>query len=411
MTSGTRSRLDPDRRDELIDLVGKLGRERFAPRAAQHDEEASFPFENYADLAEHGFLGLCIPTEHGGFGADFESYCLIAAELGRHCGATALTFNMHTVSMLWSSRLVDDLDLSDEERRAHDERRVHWYRRVLEDGVIFAQPFSEPKGAASSGKDPFATLARPVEGGWRVSGRKHFASLSGAADFYSVTCTEAAEGHDGGALSDTLFLIIPGDADGFEVTGTWDPLGMRATVSRVLEIDEVFVPHSHQLMPSGAYREAARRWPHMFITLTPTYMGIARAAFDFTVAYLRGEVDGGPSEPRRSSATKQMAVAEMRLMLDQTEAVWRRVIAEAGVDPSREARLRMFSAQYSVMEHCNDICRLAIRTCGGRSIGKALPLERLYRDSRCGSLMLPYTAEIALERLGHESLYRSGERD
>ena len=63
------------------------------------------------------------------------------------------------------------------------------------------------------------------------------------------------------------------------------------------------------------------------------------------------------------------------------------------------------------MEHCNEICQLAIRTCGGRSILKSLPLERLYRDSRCGSLMLPYTADTCLERLGIESLYRRGERD
>ena len=60
---------------------------------------------------------------------------------------------------------------------------------------------------------------------------------------------------------------------------------------------------------------------------------------------------------------------------------------------------------------CADICRLAVRTCGGRSIMKSMPLERLYRDSRCGSLMLPWTAEICLERLGRESLFEPGERD
>ncbi|MGF1598135.1 MAG: acyl-CoA dehydrogenase family protein [Acidimicrobiales bacterium] len=402
--------LSPARRAELIDLAATLGRERFAPRAAQHDLDATFPFENYDDLRRYGLLGLCVPAEHGGLGADFESYCLVAAEIGRHCGATALTFNMHSVSMLWSSGLVDDLDLGDDDRAAHDERRRYWYRRVLDDGAIFAQPFSEPESGAASGRHPFATQAVPVEGGWRVSGRKHFASLSGAADYYSVTCTQTAdgaptEGAGTGGADGTLFLIIPGGADGFSISGTWDPVGMRATVSRVLEFDEVFVPERNQLMPRGAYRQAARRWPHMFVTLTPAYMGIARAAFDFTVAYLRGEVDGGPSEARRDSPIKQLAVADMRLKLDQADALWRTMLGEAGVDPTGEQRLRMFSAQYTVMEHCNDICRLAIRTCGGRSIMRSLPLERLYRDSRCGSLMLPYTAEISLERLGVESLF------
>ena len=63
------------------------------------------------------------------------------------------------------------------------------------------------------------------------------------------------------------------------------------------------------------------------------------------------------------------------------------------------------------MENANDICRLAIRTCGGQSMLKSLPLERLYRDSRCGSLMLPWTAELCMDRLGRECLYEAGERD
>jgi alkylation response protein AidB-like acyl-CoA dehydrogenase len=314
---------------------------------------------------------------------------------------------MHSVSCLWSARLVDDLDLDDAERRDHEARRAALYAEILRDGVVLAQPFSEPEGDAGSGKGLFTTTARPVDGGWLVSGRKHFASLSGHADRYSVVCTEDA-GHDRPV---TLFLVVDADAEGVAITGTWDPLGMRATVSRTLELTDAFVPTDRQLMPPDAYRQAARRWPYMFFTLTPTYMGIARAAYDFAVAYLRGEVEGGPAEPRRSSPTKQLAMAEIRLRLDQAESLWRRVIAEAGVDPDRERRLRLFSAQWTVMEHANDVCRRAIAVCGGRSIMRTMPLERLYRDSRCGALMLPWTAEICLERLGRDSLFEPGETD
>jgi alkylation response protein AidB-like acyl-CoA dehydrogenase len=63
------------------------------------------------------------------------------------------------------------------------------------------------------------------------------------------------------------------------------------------------------------------------------------------------------------------------------------------------------------METANDLARLAIRTCGGHSMLRALPLERVYRDSRCGSLMLPWTAEICLERIGRGALYEAGESD
>jgi alkylation response protein AidB-like acyl-CoA dehydrogenase len=73
--------------------------------------------------------------------------------------------------------------------------------------------------------------------------------------------------------------------------------------------------------------------------------------------------------------------------------------------------LRAYAAQDTIMENAQDIARLAIRTCGGQSMLKSLPLERLYRDARCGSLMLPWTAELCLDRLGRETLYEAGEKD
>jgi alkylation response protein AidB-like acyl-CoA dehydrogenase len=173
----------------------------------------------------------------------------------------------------------------------------------------------------------------------------------------------------------------------------------------------VFVPHSARLMPEGLYWQAAARYPHMFATLSPTYMGIAQAAYDFTVAYLRGEVEGTPPVKRRMYPTKQIAVAEMRVKLEQTRALFLQNARDAAVDPDKDTRMRLLAAHYTVMESANDIARLAIRTCGGQSMLKSLPLERLYRDSRCGSLMLPWTAELCVDRLGRECLYEPGERD
>ncbi|HZN86531.1 MAG TPA: acyl-CoA dehydrogenase, partial [Burkholderiales bacterium] len=243
-----------------------------------------------------------------------------------------------------------------------------------------------------------------------VSGKKIFASLSGAADYYGILCTERAEGEQA-SRRNTLYLAVPANAPGVSVVGDWDPLGMRGTVSRTLLMKDVFVPESELLMPHGVYFRAATSWPHMFLTLSPTYMGLAQAAYDFTVAYLRGEAPGTPPVKRRMFPTKQIAVAEMWVRLEQTRALFLRMLEDARVDPPRDARLRAYATQYTIMENANDICRLAIRTCGGQSMLKALPLERLYRDSRCGSLMLPWTAELCLDRIGREALYEPGEED
>jgi len=394
------------RQRALLALADELG-PRFAERAERYDRDASFPFENYADLRQAGLLGLCVPERFGGKGADFKTYSLVSATLGKYCGATALTFNMHACSTLWPGVLADDLDMTPGQRDEHEQRRAVHFERVVKHGAVYAQPFSEGS-AAAAGRAPFGTTAAKVEGGWVVNGKKIFASLAGAADYYGVLCTENKPEL---SMRDTLYLAVPGKAPGLAVTGDWDPLGMRGTVSRTLVFKDVFVPDESTMMPRGVYFQAASRWPHMFTTLSPTYMGIAIAAYEFTVRYLRGEIAGMPPVKRRMYPTKQLAVAEMWIRLEQTRALFLRMLADARVDPPKDARLRAYATQFSIMENANELCRLAIRTCGGQSMLKSLPLERLYRDSRCGSLMLPWTAELCLDRIGREALYESGEAD
>ena len=402
----------------LLSLAHELGRSKFAPRAPQWDESATFPFANFNDLRDAGLLALCVPQADGGGGADYASYMMVAAEIGRFCGATALTWNMHISSTLWTGVLADGIAMTDLERTEHAKRRAIHFARVVRDGAIYAQPFSEGS-AAAAGRAPFGTTARKVEDGWLVNGRKIFASLSGAAHYYGILCTED-KGDSHPDARDTLYLAVPATAEGVVISGDWNPLGMRGTVSRNLTFKDVLVSDDDQLMPRGVYYKGAQTWPAMFFTLAPTYLGIANAAYDFTVAYLRGEINEATGEPpragergvkRRMYPTKQIAVAQMRIQLENLRSIFVRAIQEARPQPSADQRMRLYAAQYTVMEGANDIARLAIRTCGGQSMMKHLPLERLYRDSRCGSLMLPWTAELVLDRMGREALYLPGEKD
>ncbi|HEV8692527.1 MAG TPA: acyl-CoA dehydrogenase family protein [Ideonella sp.] len=389
------------RQRELVALAAELGRTCFAPRAAQHDRDASFPIENYRDLRDAGLLALCVPAAQGGLGADYTTFMLVVAEIGRHCGATALSFTMHVCATLWAGPVADALDLTPAERADQEAHRKLHYERIVKHGKIYSQPFSEG-GAASAGKAPWGTLAKKVEGGYLVTGRKLFATLAGVANYYGVLCTLDTPG---ASQADALYLAVPADSAGVTVSGDWDPLGMRATVSRNLELKEVFVRDNARLLPEGRYFEAAQRCPHMFATLAATYMGIAQAAYDFTVQYLRAELPGMPPVPRRMYPTKQLAVAQMRITLEQARALFLQTSRDARPEPDADTRLRLLAGHYTIMESANALCALAIRTCGGASMLKSLPLERLYRDSRCGSLMLPWTAELCLDQLGRDCLY------
>lgn len=374
------------RQNELVSMVAKLG-PVFAKRAVQTDIDATFPTENFADLASINFLALCIPEENGGLGADFATYALVAEEIGRHCGSTALTFNMHTATMLLTGEIADMLDLSEGERTTHERRRNVMYQGVVEQGHIHAQPFSE--GISTGATTGIATTATPVEGGYLVNGRKIFASLAPAADRHNVICVVPG-------TTDVRFLSLDAEADGITIEGDWNPLGMRGTVSMNLVFNDVFVPSENELLPPGAFDQAAERFPYFYMTLSFAYVGLMRGMLDFTESYLRG--DEGPSA-RRDVPAKQFGWAEMQVKYEQARGLLHSVIREAAVDPSEEALRRAWVSVLTSMDFAPEVASLAIRVCGGRSLLKNFPLERMYRDARCGATMLPWGVEVIQGRL------------
>src|SRR5204862_4916407 len=113
---------------------------------------------------------------------------------------------------LWAGPVADALDMAAPPRKEHERRRALHYKRIVDDGAIYSQPFSEG-GAAAAGGVAFGTEAKPVKGGWIVNGKKIFASLSGHADYYGVLCTEVAEGEKA-SRRNTLYLAIPANTEG-----------------------------------------------------------------------------------------------------------------------------------------------------------------------------------------------------
>ena len=383
-------------RAEMVKVIADLG-PMFEERAVEVDRNAVFPWGNFNDLRERGFLALCVPKKFGGMGASYADYMRVSEEIGRHCGATALTFNMHNATMLWAGEVSDLLDMTDEQRAQHESRRAEMFRGVVEDGEIHSQPFSE--GLNAGALTGVGTAATPVEGGFLVTGRKIFASLSGAASRYNVTCQVPGE--------DFLRLLsVRASSDGVEITDGWDPLGMRGTVSRTLLLKDAFVPNDDEIMPAGMYDQAALRYPYLFMSLAPSYLGLTKGILDFTRAYLRGELAGAAKgTARRDHPVKQMGWAEMNIKYEQSRAMLYSVVDSATLDPTEDQMVTAWAAVYTTMEHANAVAAIAVRVCGGQAMLKHLSLERMYRDSRLGSLMLPWSAEVALERIGKARLY------
>ncbi|MCE2512888.1 MAG: acyl-CoA/acyl-ACP dehydrogenase [Acidimicrobiia bacterium] len=381
------------KRAELVERMAALG-PSFAERAEVHDRDATFPAQNWADLRDAGLLGLCIPVADGGLGGDFVGYALVAEELGRHCATTALTFNMHTATTILVGQIADDLDLTADERSLLAERRARLRSGIVADGTIHSQPFSE--GVAAGATAGYSTRAVPAPGGYRVTGRKIFASLSGAAHIHNVVCLAPGDER-------IRFMGVPADAPGASIEGEWDPLGMRGTDSRTLVLNEAVVPAGNEWLPPGAFDQAATRWPYFYMTLSFAYLGLMRGILDATAAYLRG--DGGSGPARRDHPIKQQGWAQMNLICDQAQSLTYRVLAECGVDPSPDQVRRAWSSVVTVMEGAPAVASLALQVCGGRSMLRPSYLEQAYRDARCGAAMLPWSVEVCLQRLGRTGLY------
>jgi alkylation response protein AidB-like acyl-CoA dehydrogenase len=189
----------------------------FAARSAMHDRDASHPIENYDRLREEGFLALSVGEEWGGAGASFLDHTIAYEALGQGCPSTALAFNMHASVIM---PLLESAEVAPETKRRIADLVVH-------ERKLIAGNFSEPVTTSLIGERPLKARARRADGGYRVTGRKMFASMLEAADFVLVMAyPDSSASPFAGVI-----LLVPREAEGRNVDPNWDVLGMRATRS------------------------------------------------------------------------------------------------------------------------------------------------------------------------------------
>src|SRR5918996_3064288 len=189
----------------------------FATRAAQHDRDASDPLETYPALRAAGFYGLNVPAALGGGGVGLLGWSLAAEELAQGCASTALSFNMHL-------SVVGPLMESPQVPPATKERLA---RLVVQEGKLIGGYLLGPTTSGLGGTPVPLTRARRVDGGYRITGRKAFASMIAAADYVMVM----AYPDEATAPTAAMLLLVPPHAPGRRVEKVWDTLGMRATRS------------------------------------------------------------------------------------------------------------------------------------------------------------------------------------
>lgn len=374
-----------EREQRFIDLAAQLA-DDFASRAAQHDEEESFPSENYARLRESGYTVLTVPEAFGGAGASLLERIKAQERLAQGCAATALAINMHFNVL----GLVIDLW-----RKYKGTKTEALLRRIADGRLICGGSGSEPDNAVPVLR-PRAT-ARRVTGGWIVNGRKIFSTQSIALDLYFAEAT-----WDRGTENATILsFLIPRQTPGLLIKDDWHTMGMRATASHSTELRDAFVPEEavfleRPVFTRGGVVDAFLRAP---FTIGAVYVGIAVAARNFVVDFMRDRPRYPFKKPMSHLPSVYNKVGEMDILIESARAVMWKAAAEVEHEEPRSWARKSVAARYVAMENAVRTVDLALRAVGGASYFKRFPLERYYRDVRAG-LFHPFDSDETLEFLG-----------
>ena len=389
-----------EERQRAIAIAQQLAQE-FDRVGAEHDRDNTFAHELVQPFKDSGLPALNVPKRFGGWGADLLTTARCVEELAKGDPACALAFNMHIGVIgffrgMWSEE--------DQER---------FFTRVAERGDIFDGAYSEERAGVIGLAD---TVAVPVSGGYKVSGRKSWATLSLAADFHSfnvtITDPDGEVPQDPGERgSREVMMVCPADAPGVRIDKTWDSMGMRATGTETVVFEDVFVPEedvvARDFRPSLF---ANLEW--QTLTFASVYLGLARKAYAATKQTLikksLGAVQGAADVRVRDLGYVQTQLAEMLVTIEgvaaSIEATGRAVMEGRDADWGPIMRLGMLEVpKVLATEGAMSVVNTGMRLVGGGSFRRGHLLERLYRDARSGPFH-PLTTDQTLDYIGKAEL-------
>lgn len=354
---------------------------RIAAHASRHDVEGSFVAEAYDELRAAGLLRAAVPVELGGDGATIAELTAVQRELGHHCGSTALASSMHQHVVAFTAWRY---------RRGLPGAEAT-LRRVAEEQILLVSTgggdYMRPQGEAVR-----------VEGGYRVTGRKRFASQSDHGTVMSTMfCFEDPDRPEEGRR--VLNMAVPFASEGVTVADNWNTLGMRGTASNDVDLVDVFVPEEKVLAnrPWGVLDPPLQVISSVaFPIVTGAYLGVAEAAYEAARA---------AAERRSADPSVQRQVGVMRSRLQVAAWALDGALALVGDDPvpSYDTVLAVMAAKAQVAQTGIEVCDLAMEVAGGPAFFKGSVIERCYRDIRAAKFH-PFTPEDTLLAIGRDAL-------
>jgi alkylation response protein AidB-like acyl-CoA dehydrogenase len=353
----------------IVDAVRTLAREHFSPRAAQYDRTATFPAEDFDDLFRAGLNAPVVPREYGGLGfgpyrGDVFTLWMMTKEIAKADLSMARCWEGHVNSLV----LLDGM--------ATEEQKKRWFNGVVNYGEKWVAWSGEPQARTPVESVKFGTSVGKVPGGYIVEGNKVFSTSASGAQWAILLVNTAGPGgarHSTASFDTQLLMACDlNDPSVASDDSWWDPIGMRATVSYLVEFHKTFIPDENLIGYPGQYLKEG--WQTCFIPhYAATFLGAAEAAFDYALEYIT-------TQNKINDPYVQHHIGQMSVDVE-TAFLWLRHVAglwESG--KYQEAQIAGSRARHVIEHLAEATVKHCIRACGARCLNRPSELERIYRD-------------------------------
>ncbi|HLR65610.1 acyl-CoA dehydrogenase family protein [Virgibacillus alimentarius] len=360
----------------------------FAEKAKKHDEEGTFPFDNFNALKEIGYPALTIPKKYGGLGISLTEMLKHQETIAKADGSTALSIGWH----MGITKQLGENDIWDKATYQS------FAQEVINTGALLNNAASEPAtGSPTRGGRP-ETVAEKNADGWIINGRKNFTTLAPILTYFVVSASIDGTDQVGN-------FLIRRDRNGVSIDETWDSIGMKATGSHDLVLENVQVDADDLVQYLTPGNKPAAGW---LLHIPACYLGIARAAqeyaIDFATSYSPNSIKGTISELpniKQKLGEMELHVLQSSHFLYAVAKKW----DESNEDTRQTMKPELGAVKLSVVNQALKIVDLAMRVVGARSLSQKNPLQRYYRDVRAG-LHNPPMDDMTVMQLATKSINR-----
>ena len=383
----------PSTTTSLPDLLAKVDTlaADFATRASIYDRNSSFPFENFEALHKAQLLSLTVPVEFGGLAVGYTTTCQVIEKIASGDASTALVLTMHYLQHANAAR----------HRRWHPPIYERLCRESVEGIALLNAARVEPElGTPARGGLP-ATIAKRTSDGWSITGHKQYTTGSPILRYFVVWARTDDEEAQVGSF------LVPRDIPGVKIVETWDHLGMRATGSHDLILENVCIPTEYALDVHPVKAES-KPDPLMLaggsLFLSALYQGVATAARNWLVEYLNERSPSNLGSSLASLPHFQASVGEIEALLYANH----RLIYSLTKDIDQgeydsNISLHAQTVKYLATSNAIRSVEIGLQLIGNPGLSKKNPLERHYRDVLCSRVHTPQN-DVVFTSLGKSAL-------